>query len=78
MTAARRLAAVVVAAIVVANWALVASAAPTTVTLADGRVLRARGVLEWRFQLGPKTDADVRFAFEVRHPRSKEVYGLGE
>jgi len=44
----------------------------------DAETNKARGVLEWRFALGAKSNEDVRFAFEVRHPKSKDVYGLGE
>jgi uncharacterized protein (TIGR02231 family) len=44
----------------------------------DAETNKARGVLEWRFPLAAKTNEDVRFAFEVRHPKSKDVYGLGE
>lgn len=44
----------------------------------DAETNKARGVLEWRFPLGPKASEDLRFGFEVRHPRSREMGGLGE
>jgi uncharacterized protein (TIGR02231 family) len=44
----------------------------------DAETNKARGVLEWRYDLAAKTDDDVRFTFEVRHPKSKEAYGLGD
>jgi len=44
----------------------------------DAETNKARGVLEWRFPLAAKSNEDVRFAFEARHPKSKEAYGLGE
>lgn len=44
----------------------------------DAETNKARGILEWRFPLAPKASQDVRFAFEVEHPRSKDVSGLGE
>ncbi len=37
---------------------------------------KARGVLEWRFPLSAKTDVDVRFAYEVRRPKGREVVGM--
>jgi len=42
----------------------------------DAETNKARGVLEWRFPLAAKSSADVRFAFEVRHPRAKEMSGM--
>lgn len=39
---------------------------------------KARGILEWRFRVAPQSQADVRFSFEVRHPRGREPVGLGE
>ncbi len=44
----------------------------------DAETAKARGVLEWRFPLAAKANQDVRFAFEVRHPKDREVGGLGE
>lgn len=44
----------------------------------EAETAKARGVLEWRFQLAAKANQDVRFAFEVRHPKGREVGGLGE
>jgi uncharacterized protein (TIGR02231 family) len=39
---------------------------------------KARGVLEWHFPVAAKKDTEVRFAFEVRHPRSRPMAGLGD
>ncbi len=44
----------------------------------DAETNKARGVLEWRFGLAKKGATDVRFSFEVRHPRDKEAGGLAE
>lgn len=44
----------------------------------EAETAKARGVLEWRFPLAAKAHQDVRFAFEVRHPKDREVGGLGE
>jgi uncharacterized protein (TIGR02231 family) len=44
----------------------------------DAETNKARGVLEWRFPLAAKESQDLRFGFEVRHPRSREMGGLGE
>ena len=44
----------------------------------DAETNKARGVLEWRFNLPPKSDQEIRFDFEVRHPKGMDVSGLGE
>jgi uncharacterized protein (TIGR02231 family) len=42
----------------------------------DAETNKARGILEWRFPVAPKAAFDLRFAFEVRHPRAQDVSGL--
>jgi uncharacterized protein (TIGR02231 family) len=42
----------------------------------DAETNKARGVLEWRCGLPPTPSQDVRFAFEVRHPKSMTAWGL--
>jgi uncharacterized protein (TIGR02231 family) len=44
----------------------------------DAETNRARGVLEWRFGLKAKSDVDVRFAFEVRHPKDRPIAPLAD
>ena len=44
----------------------------------DAETNKARGVLEWRFPLAAKANQDLRFGFEVRHPKGREMGGLGE
>ena len=44
----------------------------------DAETNQARGVLEWRFALAAKGTVDVKFAFEVRHPKGRDVWGLGD
>jgi len=36
----------------------------------------ARGILEWRLSLQAGNEADLRFGFEVRHPKSRTMVGL--
>jgi uncharacterized protein (TIGR02231 family) len=37
---------------------------------------KARGVLEWRTDVGPKRELDLRFTFEVRHPKGRIIVGM--
>ena len=44
----------------------------------DAETNKARGVLEWHFPVASQKDREVKFAFEVRHPRSRAMAGLGD
>jgi uncharacterized protein (TIGR02231 family) len=55
-----------------------ASIAPAQLPARDEETNRARGVLEWRFPLAAGASQDLRFGFEVRHPKDREIGGLGE
>lgn len=42
----------------------------------DAEDNKARGVLEWRADLGPKRELDVRFGFKATHPKDHTIVGL--
>jgi uncharacterized protein (TIGR02231 family) len=44
----------------------------------DAETNKARGTLEWHFSVAAQKDREVKFAFEVRHPRSRQMAGLGD
>jgi uncharacterized protein (TIGR02231 family) len=54
------------------------SLAQATLPDRDAETNKARGVLEWHFPVAAQKDREVKFAFEVRHPRSRDMVGLGE
>lgn len=44
----------------------------------DAETNKARGVLEWHFPVASQKEREVKFAYEVRHPRSRPMTGLGD
>jgi len=54
------------------------SLAQATLPDREAETNKARGVLEWHFPVAAQKDREVKFAFEVRHPRSRDMVGLGE
>jgi uncharacterized protein (TIGR02231 family) len=44
----------------------------------DEETNKARGVLEWRFPVASHGTEELRFGFEVRHPKGRQMGGLGE
>lgn len=44
----------------------------------DAETNRARGVIEWRFNVAAKQEFDLRFGFRVNHPKGRVIIGYDE